>query len=80
MARPYPGGLPDYGGGNENFQEDYRKWAKMFLTEKYKQELARLDTALLEIGIELLRRAESEEVKREIQEIMALLQSNEAVK
>ena len=52
----------------------------MFLTGKQKKELARLDTALLEIGYELLRRAEREEMKREIQEIMALLQSNEAVK
>lgn len=52
----------------------------MFLTEKHKKELARLDTALLEIGYELLRRAEREEMKREIQEIMALLQSHEAVK
>ena len=52
----------------------------MFLTEKHKKELARVDTALLEIGYELLRRAESEDITREIQEIMALLQSNEAVK
>ena len=52
----------------------------MFLTEKHKKELARLDTVLLEIGYELLRMADSEEMKREIRDIMALFQSNEAVK
>ncbi len=73
MARPVPGGLPDYAGRNENFQQDHRKWANMFLSEKHKKELARLDTALLEIGYELLRRAVNEEQKQEINTILESL-------
>jgi len=52
----------------------------MYLTGKHKKELARLDTALLEIGYELLRLAKSEEMIREIQNIIDLLKSDEAVK
>jgi len=45
----------------------------MFLTEKHRAEMARIDTALLEIGYELLRRAESEEDKRGINAILGSL-------
>ncbi|HOT98905.1 MAG TPA: hypothetical protein PKZ83_17415 [bacterium] len=46
----------------------------MFLAEKRKNELVRLDTRLLEIGLELLRNADNEKQRLEIHQMIEEIQ------